>query len=45
MAQVDYDIPAVILQNYNNQQQLAVYTVRQMRGVMNHHNIPFRDNI
>ena len=39
----DYDMPDNILQRYGNA-DLAAHTMRQMRGIMHHHHIPYRDD-
>ena len=39
----DYEVPQNILQRYNNQADFSAYTVIQIRGIMHHYNIPYRD--
>ena len=40
----DYDMPENVLQRYGNAADLAAHTIRQMRGIMHHHHIPYRDD-
>ena len=42
--QQDYDDPGHVLQRYSNAAELQNYNIRRMRGIMNHFNIPFRDD-
>ena len=45
MANLDYDnVDHIVLPQYNNDQQLANVNVRQMRGIMRYHNIPYLDD-
>ena len=42
--QQDYDDPGHVLQRYSNAAELQNYNIRRMRGIMNHFNIPLRDD-
>ena len=39
----DFVVPANILPRYDNQAQLSQHNVVNMRGIMHHFNIPYRD--
>ena len=42
---LDYDdVDNVVLQQYNNEHELEKLNIRQMRGVMRYHNIPYLDD-